>query len=102
MDDKKEEMFINLLVRIDKKQDQLQAEIVDLKIDSARNTESLVQHIRRSDLLEELVEHQKMETDRRLDDLELIPKSFNLWVKILGGISVMVGGLYALFKFFAG
>ena len=98
MDEKKEEMFINLLVRIDKKQDQLQAEIVDLKIDSARNTESLITHVKRTNLLEDLVNHQKDETDKRLDSLELIPKSFGLWVKLAGGISVIIGLIYTISK----
>jgi hypothetical protein len=97
--EKNDEMFINLLVRIDKKQDQLQAELVDLKVDSARNTQSLILHMKRSDLLEDLVQHQKEETDKRLDSLELIPKSFNLWVKIIAGLSVVTGAIYTLFKF---
>lgn len=97
-EDKKDQMFINLLVRIDKKQDIIQGEIVELKLQGSKNTESLIHHVRRTDLLEDLVNKHEKDAELRFSNLERWPIGFKVLLQIATGLSVIAGLIYTISK----
>jgi hypothetical protein len=104
-----ENLVINKLDKIEEKQDKLQTDVNDLKIQRAKdsinidqNTKDLTEHIRRTNILEDT--HRA--SIKRFDSLEksLAPLTVRQLLKrvvvIAGGLATVAGAAIALSKLF--
>jgi hypothetical protein len=98
MTDKNDDLILNAIIRVERRQDEMFASIVDIKVDSARNTQNLETHMRRTAALETLVQQNEDKTEQRLDKLEIGPKAAKLIVQIALGLSAIAGAIFTILK----
>jgi len=90
----KQDMLFDLIRDIDIKQDTISESQIRMESQVQRNTESLAEHMKRTECLEKLVQQHKLELDARLTYIEkpwyikVITKHNVKW--ILGVISVVL------------
>lgn len=75
---------------MDKKLDQIQEDVTEIKVTMARNTASLELHMRRSDLLEQKIEPLEKHVNMVNGALKLL--------SLLGIITAIVAAIYGMIK----
>ncbi len=84
-----------LFTKIIEKLDYQSKEISDIKVDVAKNTVSLEDHIKRTELLEENMQGIRQE----LKPVQKHVEAVNTILKLIGFISVLSGTIIAIYEF---
>lgn len=93
------DLVYEIVKKIEEKQDFHTEQLYGLTVDVARNTEDIKYHIKRTNMLEELMEKNAKEIVR-VEAPQIFLRTVFKLVLGLGSLAAALGAIYAIYRFF--